>query len=101
MSLYHGKNVDNAFYGWANVWLDPEFSNWNIESTLPKISVPQLIIQGNEDEYGTEAQVDAISKKSGNSVETHFLKNCGHSPHRDQELKTLKIMKLFIGKLLF
>ena len=100
LKRHHGENVDNAFFGWANVWLDPEFLSWNIESSLPKISVPQLIIQGNEDEYGTSAQVEAIAAQSGSTVETCFLSNCGHSPHIDRENATLNVMDHFVKNLL-
>ena len=100
LKKHHGVNVDNAFNGWADVWLHPNFSTWNIESSLSKISVPQLIVQGLNDEYGTSEQVKSIVSKSGNSVETCFLRNCGHSPHFDQETETLKVMDLFIRKLI-
>ena len=100
LKRYHGENVDNAFFGWADVWLDADFLSWSIESSLPKISVPQLIIQGNEDEYGTSAQVETIEIKSGSTVETFFLTNCGHSPHLDQGTKTLNKMCLFVRKLI-
>ncbi|MBC8257808.1 MAG: alpha/beta hydrolase [SAR324 cluster bacterium] len=97
---HHGANTDCAFYGWADVWLDPDFANWNIESCLPKIRIPQLIVQGKNDEYGTVAQMDAIVHQSSGAVETSFLDNCGHSPHRDQKNQTLDIMTEFIHKLL-
>lgn len=100
LKKHHGENVDNAFNGWVDVWLDPDFSAWNIEPSLPKISVPQLILQGINDEYGTAKQVNSIVNQSGNSVETCFLQNCGHSPHLDKETVTLKVMNLFIRKLL-
>ena len=81
-------------------WLHPDFAEWNIESCLPKIMVPQLVIQGNDDEYGTSAQVEAIVRQSGSIVETRFLDNCGHSPHRDQETQTLEFMTQFVRNLL-
>jgi len=96
----HHKNVDLTFNGWADVWLDDEFTKWNIESSLPRIKVPQLIIQGNDDEYGTSAQVEAIALQSGASVKKCFLDNCAHSPHHDQQSKTLKVMTEFVRNLL-
>ena len=87
------------FHGWADVWLHPDFPVWNIKECLPKLRVPQLIVQGNDDEYGTSAQVEAIVRESGNSVETCFLDNCGHSPHNYQEIQTLESMSKFIRNL--
>ncbi|MED5516210.1 MAG: alpha/beta hydrolase, partial [SAR324 cluster bacterium] len=100
LKKHHGTNVDCAFHGWADVWLHPDFSNWNIEECIQKIQVPQLIVQGNDDEYGTSEQVEAIVRQSGSIVESCFLENCGHSPHRDQEIKTLEIMSKFVKNLL-
>ena len=96
----HHKDIDLTFNGWTNVWLDDEFNKWNIESFLPRIKVPQLIIQGNDDEYGTLKQVEAIVRHSAGSVKTCLLDNCGHSPHRDQQSKTLQIMTQFVRNLL-
>lgn len=48
----HGDNVDGAFWGWNQVWLDPAFRSWNIEEYLPYVEVPALVIQGEDDQYG-------------------------------------------------
>ena len=61
LEKYHGPNVDCAFRGWNDVWLHPDFVNWNIEEVLPNIRVPLLVIQGEDDEYGTRAQVESIA----------------------------------------
>ena len=60
LERYHGDNVDSTFRGWSDVWLRPEFRSWNIESYLPNIEVPVLLFQGENDEYGTLRQVEAI-----------------------------------------
>ena len=61
LAKYH-QNVDAAFWGWNRPWLDPEFRKWNLEEFLPRISVPILVVQGENDEYGTRKQVDAIQR---------------------------------------
>jgi len=61
LGRYH-RDVRKTFYGWADVWLDPEFERWDIrDDFLPRISAPLLAIQGQDDEYGTLAQLDEIS----------------------------------------
>ena len=96
----HHKDIDTTFNGWSDVWLNYEFTKWNIESYLERIKVPQLIIQGNDDEYGTSEQVEAIIRQSSESVEICFMNKCGHSPHREQESKTLHVMSEFVRNLL-
>ena len=93
-------NVDGAFYGWADSWLDPAFKTWNLEEFLPAIKVPTLVIQGESDEYGTLEQVERIRRQVSGPVECLILPHCGHSPHRDQRAATLAAMTEFIRKVL-
>lgn len=97
---YHGENVDCAFWGWNQPWLDNDFRNWNLEAYLPAVGVPTLAIQGLDDEYGTLAQVEAIESRLGARVEVLELGGCGHSPHRDQPERVLAAMAAFVASLL-
>jgi pimeloyl-ACP methyl ester carboxylesterase len=96
LAKYHGDNVDTAFWGWNRAWLDPDFRAWNIEEHLPRVAVPTLVVQGEDDPYGTRAQVDAIAKQAGGRVEVAMLASCGHAPHRDQEEATLGAIARFV-----
>ncbi|WP_291424677.1 alpha/beta hydrolase [Deinococcus sp.] len=49
LARYH-KDVDNAFLGWNDVWLSADFWNWNLEEYLPRIRVPLLVMQGEQDQ---------------------------------------------------
>ncbi|HXH03670.1 MAG TPA: alpha/beta hydrolase [Candidatus Competibacteraceae bacterium] len=98
LARYHGDNVDCAFWGWNRAWLDPGFWHWNIEEYLPGIAVPVLLIQGENDEYGTLRQVEAIRDRVSGPVEILMLPNCGHSPHRDQPEATLEAITRFVGQ---
>lgn len=94
LARYH-VHVDETFWGWNDIWLDPEFRAWNIEEYLPSITCSVLCIQGLQDEYGTVAQVEAI-KATTPQTEVVMLANCRHSPHRDQPEKTLELMADFV-----
>lgn len=97
LARHHGANVDIAFRGWNDAWLDPKFLDWNIENVLPGIAVPVLALQGEGDEYGTAAQVETVARvTSGQLV---LLPDCGHSPHRDQPQATLTALSSFINQL--
>jgi pimeloyl-ACP methyl ester carboxylesterase len=76
-------NVESAFRGWNDIWLHPDFRAWNIEEYLPRVHVPVLAIQGEQDEYGTLDQIDRIARQAPD-VEILKLADCRHSPHRDQ-----------------
>ena len=95
LAAYH-KDVDNTFWGWNDIWLHPDFWHWNIEEYLPDVVVPVLHIQGEDDEYGSSAQAQAIRQKCKGSVEIVMFPDCGHSPHRDQTDKTIRSITKFI-----
>jgi pimeloyl-ACP methyl ester carboxylesterase len=95
----HHEHVDEAFYGWNDVWLHPDFRAWNIEEYLPGIACPTLLIQGEGDEYGTIAQLDAIRRQVTTRVEQMLLPNCGHSPFREQPEATLDAIARFVDEL--
>lgn len=99
LARHHGTNTDIAFWGWNKVWLDPDFRLWNIEAALPAIAAPLLVIQGEQDEYGTWKQVEAIEKQAPGPVEVLAVPHCGHAPHREHPDLILQAMTSFIQKL--
>ena len=82
LGRYHA-DPDSAFWGWNDVWLDPTFRDWNIETELTAITSPVLAIQGEDDEYGTLDQIYGIQRKVA-QAKLLILPRCGHSPYRDQ-----------------
>lgn len=91
---YH-VDVDRTFWGWNDIWLDPAFRAWNIEAALPRVRCPVLVVQGDDDEYGTRAQYEAIERAIVRT-EIVALANCAHSPHRDREAETLAATVRFL-----
>jgi len=94
----HHANPDSLFWGWNDVWLDPRFREWNIESYLDSIRCPVLVIQGAQDEYGTIRQVEAIQRRVP-QASALVLDNCKHAPHRDRCEATLAAFGDFFLKL--
>jgi pimeloyl-ACP methyl ester carboxylesterase len=94
LARYH-DHVDDTFWGWNDIWLNPHFRSWNIEEYLNAIRCPVLVIQGKNDEYGTLLQVEAIKARLPNA-EILVLSECGHSPHRDQPEMTLAAITRFV-----
>jgi pimeloyl-ACP methyl ester carboxylesterase len=97
LARYHDR-ADETFRGWNDIWLDPQFRDWNIEEHLAAISCPTLVFQGEDDEYGTLAQVEAIQRRVP-ATQTLILPHCGHSPHRDQPSLTLDAISKFVATL--
>lgn len=82
LARYH-DDAESAFRGWNDIWLHPEFRDWNLEAEIGAITCPLLAIQGQDDEYGTLEQIRGIARRV---PRTRLLElpACGHSPHRDQ-----------------
>ncbi|ANM32408.1 hypothetical protein ABI59_21110 [Acidobacteria bacterium Mor1] len=95
----HGDRVDEAFGGWVDVWLRPEFRRWNIESALPGIRCPVVAFQGNADPYGTLEQVERLAAGVSCPIEVIELDGCGHQPHREAAAVTLARSVQFLAKL--
>jgi pimeloyl-ACP methyl ester carboxylesterase len=97
LGKYH-RDPHRTFHLWADVWLDPEFLKWNIEATLRAISCPVLAIQGEDDEYGTPAQLEAVRRGVRGPCALVKLAACGHAPFRDQPSATLDALTEFIAE---
>jgi pimeloyl-ACP methyl ester carboxylesterase len=98
LARYH-VNAESLFWGWNNIWLDPSFRTWNIESFLDLIRYPVLVLQGAQDEYGTTKQVEAIQARV-RATSAIILEDCKHAPHRDQREVTLSGITKFMRTIL-
>ena len=72
--------------------------SWNIEEYLPPIKCPVLAIQGEDDEYATMRQIEAIAEQVPDTTLVK-LPQCGHSPHRDQPAAVLGAVDAFVRRL--
>ena len=97
LGRYHDDAV-STFWGWNDIWLHPDFRYWNIEEYLPGITSPVLLIQGEDDQYGTKAQVDAIAGQVAGPAEVLMLPRCAHSPHVDQREATVRAIAEFVER---
>jgi pimeloyl-ACP methyl ester carboxylesterase len=84
----HHRDSAATFYLWNDVWLSDAFRAWNITELLSAISCPVLAIQGEDDEYGTMTQIDAIKARVP-AAQLLKLARCGHSPWKDAPQITL------------
>ena len=92
LKKYHGDKTTIIFKAWTETWLSEDFRKWNIEALLPQITVPLLVIQGRDDQYGTEAQVTAVTSQTSGPAEHLLVEACGHTPHREKpEVTTARI----------
>lgn len=92
LKRWHGVNTDGVFWGWNTTWLEPAFAAWDMTDRLPAIRCPLLVLQGDKDEYGTPAQVEAICRRSGGPAMPVFVPECGHVLHHQGREAVLDAM---------
>ena len=93
-------DADNAFRGWNDAWLDPEFRKWDITEPLAYIRVPILIVQGEDDQYGTQRQIEMARQECYCPVEVALYPDVRHSPHREAPALLLASISEFATRLL-
>lgn len=99
LEKYHGKNTQAMFDAWTLTWTSEMFRAWNIEYCLPKIECPALIIQGEDDVFGTVDQVNRIVAKIHQSQRL-MLPNTGHNPHKESPQKVIELTTDFVLKIM-
>ena len=96
LAKYH-VDPENAFRGWNDSWLNPDFKDWNVAHVLDNIRLPVLAVQGRNDQYGTLAQIEVIAERVSGVVTTVLIENCGHSPSGEKPSDTLAAVVEFIA----
>jgi pimeloyl-ACP methyl ester carboxylesterase len=91
---------DNAFRNWCDPWLDPEFRKLDLGDALAHIRVPILIVQGENDQYGTLRQIEFAQAECYCPVEVALLPDTRHGPHREAPEATLWAVAEFCNRLL-
>jgi len=99
LEKYHGKNTQALFDAWTLTWTSKMFRDWNIEYCLPRIQCPALIIQGEDDEFGTLDQVKRITVQMA-LAQKLILPKTGHNPHKESPDEVIEHTRDFIQKMI-
>jgi len=99
LKSYHA-DVDTAFRSWNEPWLHPDFEKWDITEALGYIRVPILIVQGENDQYGTLKQIEVAREQCFCPVDAAILPGIRHIPYREAPELTVETVAAFINRLL-
>lgn len=96
LQKYHGTKYKEVFWSWNNIWLDESFKNWDIRNELKFVTCPNLIIQGQDDQFATLEQVETLKQLTSGKTHTFTPVNCAHAPHKEQtDLVIQELIKFF------
>jgi pimeloyl-ACP methyl ester carboxylesterase len=99
LARYH-RDVEVAFRGWNDAWLDPRFRAFDITEHVARIPVPVLALQGAEDPYGTAEQLRVLERVALCPVETRLIAGARHAPHLEAREATLAAIVPFVRRVL-
>jgi pimeloyl-ACP methyl ester carboxylesterase len=94
---HHGAKTETVFRNWSETWRDPAFRGFSVVETIRAIRCPVLVLQGEKDEYGSVAQVEAIAAAVSGPVRTAVLPGLGHFPHREDPGTVLAETERFLA----
>jgi pimeloyl-ACP methyl ester carboxylesterase len=99
LARYH-RDVDVAFRGWNDAWLDPKFRAFDITDQVARIRVPVLALQGADDPYGSDEQLRVLKRTARCPVQTRLIEGARHSPHLEAREATLGAIVPFVRSIL-
>lgn len=99
LAKYHGDKVFDLYIAWTKTWLSEQHQSWNIEHFIPKINVSILLIQGENDEFGSMNQVNAFDNAVVN-VDKLIVPNTGHTAHKENKQLVFNAVVKFVENIL-
>ncbi len=99
LARYH-RDVDAAFCGWSDAWLDRRFRAFDITREVARILVPVLALQGTDDPYGTEQQLRVLERSAACPLQTLLIDGARHSPHLEARQAVLDAVVPFVRSVL-
>lgn len=99
LAKLHGGQAEDLLRAWSAHWLSDVHARWDIRAELPAVRCPVLAIQGDADEFGTQAQVASILRAVP-GAQSWIVPGCGHTPHGQAEAAFLDRVVGFLRPLL-
>ena len=99
LGRYHGAKAGPTFNRLAEIWLGEGARDWGIDDLVARIRCPVLTLCGEDDEYFSSAQNNAIAEAVPGPVETVELPRAAHVPHHQARKAALAAMAEFVKEL--
>jgi lipoate-protein ligase A len=99
LARYHGHKTELLFGRLVEAWTGDRPPYGRIERYIRAIHCPVLLIQGTEDEFFTDAQIDRLRALVPARVEVCWLPGCGHAPHQQAVAAVVTAAARFVARL--
>ena len=96
LEKWHGSKASWVLRAWTDIWLSAEFESWSLQPSISKVRCPMLVIHGENDEYGSLKFPEFISSNTAGESKLLLLKNCGHTPHKENPREVLSAIQEFL-----
>ncbi|OKH88035.1 alpha/beta fold hydrolase [Thalassospira sp. TSL5-1] len=96
LERHHFDQTNTVFRAWVDTWRQPAFRDWQMIDELPAITCPALILQGDDDQFGSDEQVTTIAHHVSGPVTSHIIPSCGHIPHLESPAAVLESVRHFL-----
>jgi len=93
LEKYHGNKTNELFRLWHETWLSDYFSQWSIVPLLKQINCPVLAFQGENDEFGTPAQLEILKTEIKTEVTVCEIREAAHTPRKEAETITMQLIR--------
>lgn len=92
---YHDR-PEELFEAWSGVWVSEEFATWDVRELVADIAVPTIVIQGDHDEYATDAHAFETSGAIGSNARPVLLPDLGHLLHHEAPEVVTELIARFV-----
>jgi lipoate---protein ligase len=99
LARYHGGNTEQLFHRLVAAWSADKPGDWGLEPYVRQVRCPVLAIQGTEDEFFSQRQVDSLRALVAGPFETCYLPGCGHAPHQQAATAVVTAIARFVDGL--
>jgi pimeloyl-ACP methyl ester carboxylesterase len=95
----HHDAPAELFEAWSSTWVSDAFATWDVRPALASITVPTLVVQGDRDEYATDAQLTEIAAAIGANATVMRLAGAGHIIHHEQPAVVTALVAEFYNRI--
>lgn len=93
----HHRDVDGVFAAWLSIRQADGLLSTPLANHMPPLSCPLLVVQGEQDEYATARQGEALQPLA-QQMEWIRMPDTGHTPHRERPEQMLELIAAFLAR---